>query len=129
MALLLALTTALGPTAVPAFAVSKPVAKVAKAAPVTTTPIQHLVVIFQENVSFGHYFETYPHATNPPGEPKFTAAPNTPTVNGLTNALLSFNPNLNPANGAAASNPFRLDRSRAVTSDQDHNYTTEQQAF
>jgi phospholipase C len=40
---------------------------------------------------------------------------------GLTNALLSFNPNLNPANGAAASNPFRLDRSQAVTSDQDHN--------
>jgi phospholipase C len=48
---------------------------------------------------------------------------------GLTNALLSFNPNLNPANGAAASNPFRLDRSQAVTSDQDHNYTAEQQAF
>jgi phospholipase C len=113
MALLLALTTALGPTAVPAFAVSKPVAKVAKAAPVTATPIQHLVVIFQENVSFDHYFGTYPRATNPPGEPKFTAAPNTPTVNGLTNALLSFNPNLNPANGA--------ERSQAVTSDQDHN--------
>jgi phospholipase C len=69
-------------------------------APVTATPIQHLVVIFQENVSFDHYFGTYPRATNPPGEPKFTAAPNTPTVNGLTNALLSFNPNLNPANGA-----------------------------
>ena len=129
MALLLALTTALGPTAVPAFAVSKPVAKVAKAVPVTATPIQHLVVIFQENVSFDHYFGTYPRATNPPGEPKFTAAPNTPTVNGLTNALLSFNPNLNPPNGTAASNPFRLDRSQAVTSDQDHNYTAEQQAF
>jgi len=26
----------------------------------TTTPIQHLVVIFQENVSFDHYFATYP---------------------------------------------------------------------
>jgi phospholipase C len=86
---------------VPAFAVSKPVAKVAKAAPAKAAPIQYLVVIFQEHVSFDHYFGTYPHATNPPGEPKFTAASNTPTVNGLTNALLTFNPNLNPANGAA----------------------------
>ena len=43
--------------------------------------------------------------------------------------MLNFNPNLNPANGAGASNPFRLDRSQAVTSDQDHNYMAEQQAF
>lgn len=26
------------------------------------TPIKHVVVIFQENVSFDHYFGTYPHA-------------------------------------------------------------------
>ena len=26
------------------------------------TPIQHLVIIFQENVSFDHYFGTYPNA-------------------------------------------------------------------
>jgi len=39
---------------------------------------------------------------------------------------LNNNPNLNPANGAGASNPFRLDRSQAVTSDQDHNYLNEQ---
>src|SRR3954451_20479301 len=32
------------------------------------TPIQHLVVIFQENVSFDHYFGTYPKAANRPGE-------------------------------------------------------------
>ena len=31
--------------------------------PDTTTPIKHLVVIFQENVSFDHYFGTYPNAT------------------------------------------------------------------
>jgi phospholipase C len=109
--------------------VSKPVATVAEAAPVTATPIEHLVVIFQENASFDHYFGTYSQATNPPGEPTFTAAPNTPTVNGLTNAFLTFNLNLNPANGAAASNPFRPDRSQAVASDQDHNYTAEQPAF
>ena len=36
------------------------------------TPITHLVVIFQENVSFDHYFATYPNATNPQGEPPFT---------------------------------------------------------
>jgi phospholipase C len=35
----------------------------------TATPIRHLAVIFQENVSFDHYFGTYPHATNPSGEP------------------------------------------------------------
>jgi phospholipase C len=95
----------------------------------TATPIRHLVVIFQENISFDHYFGTYPSAQNPPGEPPFWAAPGTPTVNGLTPVLLSSNPNLNPANGAAATNPFRLDRSQAVTADQDHDYLAEQQAF
>jgi phospholipase C len=129
MALLLALTTALGPTAMPAFAASTPAAKPSRSVPVTATPIQHLVVVFQENVSFDHYFGTYPVATNPAGEPKFKASPVTPSVNGLTAGLLTNNPNLNPVNGAAASNPFRLDRSQAVTADQDHNYTAEQQAF
>ena len=38
--------------------------------PPTTTPIKHVVVIFQENVSFDHYFGTYPDATNPAGEPR-----------------------------------------------------------
>jgi phospholipase C len=97
----------------------------------TSTPIKHLVVIFQENVSFDHYFGTYPHALNPPKEPVFGAAPGTPAVNGLTDALLFRNPNfLNSAvNGAAASNPFRLDRSEAATNDQDHDYMPEQQAF
>ena len=33
----------------------------------TTTPIKHLVVIFQENVSFDHYFGTYPKAANTSG--------------------------------------------------------------
>ena len=95
----------------------------------TATPIKHLVVIFQENVSFDHYFGTYPYAQNPKGEPRFFASPNTPTVNGLKGALLSNNPNLNPANGAGASNPFRLDRAQAATADQNHNYGPEQSAF
>ncbi len=100
----------------------------------TKTPIKHLVVIFQENISFDHYFGTYPEATNPAGEPQFHAAPGTPTVNGLTEGLLTANPNLNTANTNAKlnsipSNPFRLDRSQAATSDQDHDYTPEQMAF
>ena len=95
----------------------------------TATPIKHLVVIFQENISFDHYFGTYPNATNPPGEPTFHAKADTPTVNGLSPALLTSNPTLNPANLAGATNPFRLDRSEAVTSDQDHDYLAEQQAF
>ena len=95
----------------------------------TATPIKHLVVVFQENISFDHYFGTYPNATNPSGEPPFFARRGTPTVNGYTPALLANNPNLNPLNGAGASNPFRLDRSQAVTADQDHGYTDEQKAF
>lgn len=96
----------------------------------TATPIKHLVVIFQENVSFDHYFGTYPIATNPSGEPPFWAAPGTPSVNGLTGALLTANPNAtNAVNGAGATNPFRLDRTQAATADQDHDYTPEQQAF
>ena len=46
----------------------------------TATPIKHLVVIFQENVSFDHYFGTYPNATNPANEPEFHALTGTPAV-------------------------------------------------
>ena len=95
----------------------------------TATPIRHLVVIFQENVSFDHYFGTYPHALNPNGEPPFHARRDTPTVNGLAGGLLTANPNvLNGTNGTAATNPFRLDRSQAATADQNHSYGAEQAA-
>jgi phospholipase C len=96
----------------------------------TATPIKHIVVIFGENISFDHYFGTYPNATNPGGEPRFIAAPGSPSVNGYTDALLEHNPNfLNAGNGKGAMNPFRLDRSQAATADQDHDYTPEQEAF
>ncbi len=101
-------------------------------APVTATPIQHLVVIFEENVSFDHYFATYPVAANPAGEPQFQASPGTPTVNGLNEELLTDNPNFNnPANSGVpfGANPFRLDRLQAATCDQGHNYTPEQLSF
>jgi phospholipase C len=105
----------------------------AKNAPIhaqTATPIKHVVVIYQENVSFDHYFGTYPHATNPIGEPKFRAKKGTPTdINTVENAgLLTNNPNLNPLNGAGAANPFRLDFTQVATADQGHSYTPEQQA-
>ncbi|MBV8895711.1 MAG: alkaline phosphatase family protein [Acidobacteriaceae bacterium] len=92
------------------------------------TPIKHIVVIFGENISFDHYFGTYPNALNPPGEPPFHAVAGTPTVNGLSGTLLTNNPNLNSANGSGASNPFRLDRSQALTADQNHSYGPEQAA-
>ncbi len=88
---------------------------------VTSTPIKHIVIIFQENVSFDHYFGTYPKALNPSGEPAFHAAEGTPSVNGLDATLLMQNPN--------SDNPQRLDRSQPLTCDQDHDYTPEQQAF
>src|SRR5580692_12628860 len=95
----------------------------------TATPIKHIVIIFGENESFDHYFGTYPNALNPKGEPAFHPLPNTPSVNGLGNALLNNNPNLNPLNGSGAANPFRFDRSQANTQDMDHDYMAEQQAF
>src|ERR1700684_3245260 len=63
----------------------------------TTTPIKHVVVIFGGNVSFDHYFGTYPNATNPKGEQKFKAKSGTPTVNGLTGGLLEHNNNSDKA--------------------------------
>ena len=97
----------------------------------TATPVKHLVVIFDENISFDHYFGTYPNALNPPDEPAFKALPGTPGVNGLTPALLQRNPNfLNvTVNGDYAVNPFRLGPKQAFTADQSHDYTDEQHAF
>ncbi len=43
--------------------------------------------------------------------------------------MLDNNPYLNSANGAGASNPFRLDRTQANTADQSHSYTPEQKAY
>jgi phospholipase C len=89
----------------------------------TATPIKHVVVIFQENVSFDHYFGTYPNAANTSGQ-TFTAKTGTPSVDGLSSALLTGNPN--------GVNPRRYDPARVsdvLTCDQDHNYNDEQRAF
>jgi phospholipase C len=88
----------------------------------TSTPIKHVIVIFQENISFDHYFATYPHATNPPGEPAFHAKRGTPRTNNLlSGGLLDQNPN--------STQPFRMDTGLAsVTCDQNHGYSAEQAA-
>jgi phospholipase C len=101
--------------------------------PETATPIKHVVVIFQENVSFDHYFATYPKAANTAGETQqgsgtraaaFTAAKDTPNdINTLANAglLAPNNPN--------SVQPERLSPMQAVTCDQDHGYSAEQKAY
>ena len=111
--------------------------------------IKHVVVIFGENISFDHYFGTYPNAANLAGETPFIAAtaaavaagtttlPATPTniSNYIsTPSLLTANPNLNSATrqhslNSVASNPFRLAPAQAATQDQDHDYNPEQLAF
>lgn len=87
---------------------------------VTTTPVKHIVVVFQENVPFDRYFGTYPVALNAPGEPRFVARRDTPTVNGLNDALLHHNPN--------AANPRRLGREQPNGCGSNHGYTAEQLA-
>ncbi len=85
----------------------------------TKTPIKHVVIIFGENVSFDHYFATYPKAKNTE-LPLFKAAPDTPGINGLSAGLLTHNPNL--------FNPKRLGREDAYTCSFNHDYTAEQKA-
>ncbi len=115
-------TFGLAALVVPATAGVRTVGAVGGAAAATVTPIKHLVVLFQENRSFDHYFGTYPVAANPPGEPRFVGRRDTPSVNGLATPLLAPN---NPN----SVQPFRLDRSQIQTPSQDHAYGDEQLAF
>src|SRR5580692_6942174 len=82
----------------------------------TATPIKHLVVIFDENVSFDHYFGTYPYAANTDGT-KFVAKPGTPTVDGLYSKITKNGP-VGPL----------LTHAQALTCDQNHGYFPEQEA-
>ena len=47
-----------------------------------------MVVLFDENESFDHYFGTYPYAANTDGT-TFHAKPGTPKVNGLYTKITS----------------------------------------
>jgi phospholipase C len=112
------------------------------------SPIRHVVVIFDENNSFDHYFATYPKAENKPGETPFHASGRTPAVNDLLTpldpdksfapiqgpSLLTDNPNGPEGsgrafNGASATNPFRLGPAQAATADQNHATKPEQTAY
>jgi phospholipase C len=97
--------------------------------PSTATPIKHVVVLFGENESFDHYFGTYPYAANTDGS-KFTAKPGTPKVNGLYTKITKSGPTgpLLTAN-ANEYDPQRLTHSEALTCDQNHSYTPEQEAY
>jgi phospholipase C len=94
----------------------------------TTTPIKHLVVIFDENVSFDHYFGTYPFAANTDGS-SFHAKPGTRPVNGLYTKITPSGP-VGPllTNNPNTAEPTRLTHAQALTCDQGHAYTAEQQA-
>ena len=113
-----------------------------------STPIQHVIVIFNENISFDHYFATYPNAQNNAGETPFHAAWKTPLANNLVTPLdpdknfrplhgldlLANNPNGPTGSGAAfnglsATNPFRLAPGQAATADQNHAPRPEQIAY
>jgi len=120
--------------------------------PKTATPIKHVVVIFGENISFDHYFGTYPKAQNNAGETPFIYEPSRHKGNDVPNNLitpldptkgfepvkgvnlLTANPN-GPSgsgaafNGASAANPFRLAPSQAATADQNHAPKPEQTAY
>lgn len=96
----------------------------------TTTPIKYVVVIYNENISFDHYFGTYPHAQNNPGETPFHAKDDTPRVNNLESAgLLTANNNTTGTGTGTQVNPFRIPPSVPVTCDNDHDYNDEQFAF
>ncbi|GAB1325839.1 phospholipase C [Streptomyces sennicomposti] len=106
--------TVLGPAA-PGRAADRP------GPPAPATPIEHVVVLFDENISFDHYFATYPKAANTDGT-RFTAAERTPKdIDTLARAgLLTHNPNQYA--------PKRLTPAQAVTCDQNHSYGPEQYA-
>ena len=118
---------------------SDPAAKFA-----TATPIKHVVIIFGENVSFDHYFATYPNAqfpatrSNPPNPgvdgTAFAALPGTPKANNLAtpldvdNNFVPLETNLLTPNNPNSAQPFRLNPAQASTQDQNHAYGAEQAA-
>lgn len=76
----------------------------------TSSPIKHVVVIYQENRSFDNYFGTYPYA------PGFHPLPNTPTVNGIPAGSYNLNENGNQVA------PYLFPSDQMKTLDVNHGY-------
>jgi len=120
------------------------------------TPITHLIVVFGENISYDHYYATYPKVAysgaNPtdaneidqtnfpanataPANNNLIAPLNPSTWAALANpTLLTANPNGPTGSGAAfnganAVNPFLLWNDQAATADQNHSPKPEQIAY
>ena len=94
----------------------------------TRTPIEHVVVIWTENMSFDGLYGTYPYALNEnPLNPKFCAKKDTKRPNNLLSidpltggTYLQTNRNFDATGNLV--NPFRLKRSQCFTADSDHDY-------
>ncbi|MGZ6733968.1 MAG: phospholipase C [Nocardioides sp.] len=110
--------------------------------------IQHVVVLFDENISFDHYFGTYPYAANT-GGPSFTAKAGTAGLPGSSQTITNFtgaNSGLLGMAGTSVTNtvvpgakgkpgvnpntvaPYRLGYDQAWTCSQGHGYAAEQKA-
>ena len=120
------------------------------------TPIKNIVIIFGENISYDHYFATYPKIAYNAADPtdsseidqtNFNAKATAPANNNLITplnpstfaaianpALLTANANGTTGSGAAynganATNPFLFWNSQAATADQNHSAKPEQIAY
>ena len=105
-------------------------------AAVTTTPIKHLVVIFQENVSFDHYFGTYPErdehvraAVRRRHTPKVNGLANTPGAGGTGTLLTTTRTSTPAATRSTRAGSIPANINDVLTCDQDHDYNDEQKAF
>ncbi|QYR19615.1 hypothetical protein KZ483_17115 [Paenibacillus sp. sptzw28] len=76
----------------------------------TSSPIKHLVVIYQENRSYDNYFGTYPTA------PGFKALPGTPKAEGIPDGSYNLDENGNKVA------PFLFSNQELQTLDVDHGY-------
>ena len=74
------------------------------ALPKASTPIKHVVVLFDENISFDHYFGTYPTPPTRPTSRSSSRLRVRRTSTASNNTLLTANPN--------SDLPARLDRTR-----------------
>ncbi len=95
----------------------------------TKTPINHVILVLLENVSFDNMFGTYPVAQNLPGESPFYPLPGTQfpdnllTIDPLTGGnYLTTNRNVGQF-GTGKVNPMRLAPNQVLTNFESNGYT------